>query len=194
MADPCPSQDKTPLARFDMVFTRHGKTCRMPPSLLNRFPDTDLAQMAPFMPEIPVSSDYEFECLEYMLEYIRDGKVMLPYDSLVTKEFLLEKFEKHGFGNTNDILSNAIHTLLLFRNSNRLWGLQWILLISFIPWNKTMKHVCRPWIKKSRTCTTNVSACHWNFIYFANTRKPTVSRFAFRIMDRTCFLALNSCF
>ena len=50
--------------------------------------------------------------MEYMLEYMRDGKVMIPYDSLVTKEALLTEFKKQGFDNMNCNLSNAIHVAL----------------------------------------------------------------------------------
>ena len=56
------------------------------------------------------SSSKEDDRIEYIFEFLRNGKVELPHDSTVTKETLLKELEFYGLNeNTSDIvLSNAI--------------------------------------------------------------------------------------
>ena len=120
-----------------------GTTYDVPEALLDRFPQSKLAQLAAadkhgpsshrdirlqsaqdssgkyIDPEIsrkatasnrdPISINRDGGRFTYILDYMRNGKVILPYkSSVVTKESLLTEFGFYGFDNTNHVLSNAI--------------------------------------------------------------------------------------
>ena len=96
------------------LYTIGNKTFSVERDLLERFPETQLAQRAS-RATAPISSlmprnlpECDANHFPYVLDYMRHGKVVLPSNAAVTKETLLKTFKILEFDNTNDILSTAI--------------------------------------------------------------------------------------
>ena len=85
-------------------------------SLLDSFSSTQLARLAACSSSFPpsFSIDIDEDRFQYILDYMRHGKVVLPFDSSAAtkEETLLTEFGWYGFDNANNALSNAIQVAL----------------------------------------------------------------------------------